>query len=604
MVGMLATVLTLSAGGTPGGGQIREHRRRVEQAEYEVQLRNLQDKSAVSAPPPDPSMTPTIEAFEAAAERRKDRLKTRFERQRSRLDEMETEIEDEIQRLESEENEIESMRRSLQDQLGTRLDAINAARQDRLDRLERQTSGALDTETVRLINSAYDDTIDELNAKMGRVDAAVDATLTGHERTQGELGRLLERVSELLDGIDQREQAALSRFDDAVARERRRLQDRRMGGAGSGVASSGGSSGPSDGGWGAGSGSGSRGGGRGGAGGERTRSTGGSGAETGRSRERRDEERETRREPSEAERETMEPEDEEAAEQAGQTGTARSGHGLESGPTTSEEAFGDLGEELGMEEATEPEGTVEERTRESVRRAEKAGWVDEEGQPVLDEEGRPVGPGAAAQEHYRAGAVREELGVSGRGEGAQESAHIVPQAFIRQIPGYSTGLAKTVLLPKGVHDSLDSTWKEWAKSRRRAGETTTTIGEGYRVLLKAIDSARELSADRQSALQQILTQEMFSEQGLDQSREIALPYPNLSPGGGRSVANAENFEAVQRELIGEPADEVPESTLERLGYYRKPSTTPTQIVRKRADDAKYVKLTVDEETGHIAFSSD
>lgn len=602
LVGGVATALAVLLGAAPpGAGRFQSEALRRE--ESRSQAVSLPEPAAASAEPPS-SSTPDLVAFEALVAERRQELEGEFDAERGAIDARAREVRDRVGTLESRIWAVEAFRRRATRGYEARLDAINEARERRFQKLERGSDGPLDETTRKRVNAGYDRELDSVKASMDEIASETAAERGELESRILELKRTLERLTEQRREVDAREQSVLETFAATVARRREQVKARGGRYTGSSVVSGGAASGEG------GTGGARRSAGtRTGTGGE-ARRTAGSGAgvgsgSRGRQRDRRERDRSSEsadaRERSSGGRET-------ARGSGDGTGAGEAGgFGGEGGPTTAEEAFGGLGEELGLEsEAPEPTGTVAERTRESVRLAREAGWIDEEGRPVRDESGRAVGPGAAAQPHARAGAVREELGVSGTGDRAKESAHVVPQAFVEQLPGYSTGQAKTVLMPKGVHASLDSTWKEWAKRERRAGETTTTVRDAYRALVRAIHSTSALSADEQGALQQVLDQELFSEQGLDPDRELALPYPNLTPGESgsrsRSPERAARYPEVEDELLGERADAVPESTLKRLGYYRKPNATPTQIVRRRADDAVYPKLTVEEETGDIVLA--
>jgi hypothetical protein len=611
--GLLAALSASLTGSVPPGVTSMQQRRERQEAAKELNIMlNVPDRAAGSAAPPDPDETVDLVAFEAEVAKKRRQLEGKFERERLDLLGKLSDTEGAIKDLEARRERMSTFESRANRLFDARLEDINAARQRRLEKREREADGA--PETSRLVNREFDERIDELNAEMRKLSSDISTVRTDLDARIASLEKRRDRIAAALDELDRQKQATMRAFAEAVASERKQRRAEGADYTASSAVSTGGD-GTGDGGSGAGGGIGggagsATGGGRGGGGGP----TGAGGRGRGRASRGREEPATGDREESattggeSSSRETDERErgrESPQREESGSSGQEDVREG--SGPTTSEEAFGGLAEELDMERNAdvEVEGTREERHRESVRRAREAGWVDEEGQPVRDEEGRPTGPSAAAQEHAGAGTVRDELGVSGTGEGAMESAHIVPQAFIRQLPGYSTGKARTVLLPKGVHASLDSTWKEWAKRERRSGETTTTVGEAYEVLVSSIHNTTELSPDRQGALHDMLRYELFREQGLDPDQEIALPYPNLTPGGSgsRSPEDAERFPAVRDELLGEQATEVPEATLDRLGYYRR-VTTPIQIVRKQADDAIYPKLTVDEETGEITLASD
>jgi hypothetical protein len=169
-------------------------------------------------------------------------------------------------------------------------------------------------------------------------------------------------------------------------------------------------------------------------------------------------------------------------------------------------------------------GSQTQSVRGAVADAQAAGFVGPGGTPGSVD--------AAFQSHGSAPTVRSELGVSGS---QAQSAHVGPTSALRDVLGYTRSGADTMMLDPKTHAAFDNHWKTWAKSMRRQGHATCTVGELYNVMLEAIDQIPDtnMSPRTKNALSWRLQLELSKDLGLQPNASISLPYKNIRPSGGR-----------------------------------------------------------------------
>jgi hypothetical protein len=167
-----------------------------------------------------------------------------------------------------------------------------------------------------------------------------------------------------------------------------------------------------------------------------------------------------------------------------------------------------------------------QRFRDAVDVAIKAGWVDQQGQPLRVD--------IAGQEHRHATAHRRILGKTGR---ELESAHLAASSFLTGFMAPRSGdgdedvrqyreTAVTVLLPPKVHRSIDRYWDTWARERK-ATSSSCTVQEMRTVLNKAISEAQGLTERQRGTLSLMLDIELFDKLGFETSHAVRVPHSRV-----------------------------------------------------------------------------
>jgi hypothetical protein len=179
------------------------------------------------------------------------------------------------------------------------------------------------------------------------------------------------------------------------------------------------------------------------------------------------------------------------------------------------EVFQELSAELGLNTASAPQAGV----RAAVSDALAGGLIGPQGASGTVD--------VAFQRHGHASDARGAYGVTGQ---QQQSAHIGPTAFLRNIPGYSRSGALTDLLDPATHRAFDDQWKSWAIAQRRAGRTECSVGELRQVMFRAILGIPNISQRVQGLLTWRLALELH-ELGLSLDDVVDLPYANVNATG-------------------------------------------------------------------------
>lgn len=152
-------------------------------------------------------------------------------------------------------------------------------------------------------------------------------------------------------------------------------------------------------------------------------------------------------------------------------------------PTSPEEAFGKLREELGNEPGshTPKPGGVKQAVKDAkpFPRGNKPGEISAE---VL--------------EHRHASEVREAFGVTGKD---LQSAHGGASSWLNKrvwrngkliFVNYSRADAITTLLPPDVHRSFDDFWKAFARKKRKSGITKVPVSTMKNVMRRAVTQSK------------------------------------------------------------------------------------------------------------------
>jgi hypothetical protein len=141
----------------------------------------------------------------------------------------------------------------------------------------------------------------------------------------------------------------------------------------------------------------------------------------------------------------------------------------------------------------------------------------------------PSVPGA--QTHATARSVRKQFSLTGSDV---ESAHVLPQAIGKLLPGYSPGKAITFLLPPDVHAAFDRGWIP-AWERAKASPTGVTAQDAYWMIRSAIHNVPDtlMTPNTKGALEMQLGHEMFTTLGLSPDSYIVPP---AAPGAGAAGA--------------------------------------------------------------------
>jgi hypothetical protein len=141
----------------------------------------------------------------------------------------------------------------------------------------------------------------------------------------------------------------------------------------------------------------------------------------------------------------------------------------------------------------------------------------------------PGVPGA--QTHATARSVRKQFSLTGSDV---ESAHVLPQAIGKLLPGYSPGKAITFLLPPDVHAAFDRGWiPDW--ERAKASPTGVSAQDAYSMIRSAIHNVPDtlMTPNTKGALEMQLGHEMFTTLGLSPDSYIVPP---AAPGAGAAGA--------------------------------------------------------------------
>jgi hypothetical protein len=128
---------------------------------------------------------------------------------------------------------------------------------------------------------------------------------------------------------------------------------------------------------------------------------------------------------------------------------------------------------------------------------------------------------ATMQRHGSAGTARRYLGIE---QGTHESAHISPQAAMRELPQYDAREMLTLLLPKDVHRRLDNHWKAGFRAMAASGATTLTAQQLYETVAAAINASPDFTAGEKATLVAHLSDEIFLQMGLSSGDLVRLPY--------------------------------------------------------------------------------
>ncbi|WP_148699514.1 DUF4157 domain-containing protein [Candidatus Nitrososphaera evergladensis] len=188
---------------------------------------------------------------------------------------------------------------------------------------------------------------------------------------------------------------------------------------------------------------------------------------------------------------------------------ARTTPGRVSGP----EVFEELSRELGLT----PPGASQRGAGSAAADALAGGLIGAQGAPGTVD--------IAFQSHGSATEVRNAYGVTGQ---QQQSAHVGPTSFLRDVPTYSRRRALTTLLDPATHRAFDDHWKNWAIRQRRAGRVNCTVGEMRQVMFDAIEQIPNMPQRTRNVLRWRMELEL-NELGLGLGDSIDLPYANISP---------------------------------------------------------------------------
>lgn len=184
-------------------------------------------------------------------------------------------------------------------------------------------------------------------------------------------------------------------------------------------------------------------------------------------------------------------------------------------PTSPEEAFGKLRDELGFD----PPSTKKKPG--GVKQAIK------EAKP-FPRGNRPGEISAEVQEHRHASEVREAFGVTGKDV---QSAHGGASSWLNKRVwrsgkpirvSYSRAEAITNLLPPEAHRSFDDFWKAFARDKRSSGITKVTVSEMLNVMREAVAQSK-IPKGRQGPLITIIEKEI-RDLGLLGTDVIELPF--------------------------------------------------------------------------------
>jgi hypothetical protein len=136
-----------------------------------------------------------------------------------------------------------------------------------------------------------------------------------------------------------------------------------------------------------------------------------------------------------------------------------------------------------------------------------------------------AGEPRSLQPHAGASEARGTVGVTGE----HQSAHGLPQAVGRTVPGYDPRAALTTLEERVTHTGMDAHWKRAFQQMRREGRTTATAQEIYDTVSTSIQRAPNLSQQAKNTLRLRLQDEMFVELGMRPGDAFPLPYRNIRP---------------------------------------------------------------------------
>jgi hypothetical protein len=137
----------------------------------------------------------------------------------------------------------------------------------------------------------------------------------------------------------------------------------------------------------------------------------------------------------------------------------------------------------------------------------------------------PGTPGAHT--HATARSVRKRFSLTGADV---QSAHVLPQAIGKLVPGYSPGKAITFLLPPDVHAAFDRGWiPVW--ERAKASPAGVTAQDAYSMIRGAIHNVPDtlMTPNMKGSLEMQLGHEMFSTMGLSPDSYIVAPAAPAAP---------------------------------------------------------------------------
>jgi hypothetical protein len=125
------------------------------------------------------------------------------------------------------------------------------------------------------------------------------------------------------------------------------------------------------------------------------------------------------------------------------------------------------------------------------------------------------------QPHRAAEKARDEMDVSGQ---THQSAHAGPQKALEPLDDYSAKNMLTRIMERDRHSDMDAGWKREFRSRADQGEVDLTVQDLYDTVARSIDAATQLSDREKESHKAHLSDELFTQLGLDREQRVRMPY--------------------------------------------------------------------------------